>query len=415
MLCPSLIHSTLSFLVQAPVPAQAPAAAAEPEATVGMGIAGMLLLLALGGSIWMMSVWSGRRRTTGHFLPAAQRGVLRVPLALTAVAVLFAVLMLLMLLLTSVIDPKADPKTIAANAETSETANATENAPTGDATASTEVSSVEPEVSASAEQARGETPAAKKPTEEDLKKMRRMMWLNIEFELILFGVFGLFVLLARSHGRARLPEANAETNVLILRPEIDDVETKELAPDSLNPFAPPQADDARDVSMSGVVMDLTPAEPFSMLREVRFAGEVFLASYLPTTMLRVVVVSLYTSVVGEDPGQHELLEMLKSGVDATLMTMIAVTAVLLAPIVEELQFRVVILGGLAQRGQAGMALVLSSILFGLVHGLPDGLALLPLAFALGYAYLRRRSYITVMLVHFFFNAFNMLVALLMLV
>ncbi len=62
-----------------------------------------------------------------------------------------------------------------------------------------------------------------------------------------------------------------------------------------------------------------------------------------------------------------------------------------------------------------MALVLSSILFGLVHGLPDGLALLPLAFALGYTYLRRRSYITVMLVHFFFNAFNMLVALLMLV
>jgi membrane protease YdiL (CAAX protease family) len=415
MLCPSLIHSTLSLLVQAPVPAQAPAAAAEPEATVGMGIAGMLLLLALGGSIWMMSVWSGRRRTTGHFLPAAQRGVLRVPLALTAVAVLFAVLMLLMLLLTSVIDPKADPKTIAANAQTSETANAAENAPTGDAATSTEVSSVEPEDSASAEPSSGEKPTAKKPTEEDLKRMRRMMWMNIEFELILFAVFGIFVWLARSHGRVRLPDSNAETNSLMIRPEIDDVETKELAPDSLNPFAPPQADDARDVAMSGVVMDLTPAEPFSMLQEVRFAGEVFLASYLPTTMLRVVVVSLYTSVVGEDPGQHELLEMLKSGVDATLMTMIAVTAVLLAPIVEELQFRVVILGGLAQRGQAKMALVLSSILFGLVHGIPDGLALLPLAFALGYTYLRRRSYITVILVHFFFNAFNMLVALLMLI
>lgn len=406
-------QSFVSMLV--PVLAQAPAAAADPEATLGMGIAGMLLLLAIGGSIWMTFVWSNRKRTTGHYLPAAQRGVLRVPLALTAVAVLFAVLMLLMLLLTSVIDPKADPKTIAANAETSETAHSAETTPTGDATASTDVSSVEPEDSASAEPSSDEAPAAKKPTEEDLKKMRRMMWMNIEFELILFGVFGLFVLLARSHGRARLPEANAETNVLMLRPEIDDVETKELSPDSLNPFAPPQADDARDVAKSGMVMDLTPAEPFSMLQEVRFAGEVFLASYLPTTMLRVVVVSLYTSVVGEDPGQHELLEMLKSGVDATLMTMIAVTAVLLAPIVEELQFRVVILGGLAQRGQAKMALVLSSILFGLVHGLPDGLALLPLAFALGYTYLRRRSYITVMLVHFFFNAFNMLVAMLMLV
>ncbi len=60
-----------------------------------------------------------------------------------------------------------------------------------------------------------------------------------------------------------------------------------------------------------------------------------------------------------------------------------------------------------------MALMLSSILFGLVHGIPDGIALLPLAFALGYTYLQRRSYITVILVHFFFNAFNLLLAVLM--
>jgi membrane protease YdiL (CAAX protease family) len=52
----------------------------------------------------------------------------------------------------------------------------------------------------------------------------------------------------------------------------------------------------------------------------------------------------------------------------------------------------------------------SSVLFAFAHGFPDSLALLPLAFALGYTYLRRRSYITVMMVHFLFNAFNMVLA-----
>ena len=50
-------------------------------------------------------------------------------------------------------------------------------------------------------------------------------------------------------------------------------------------------------------------------------------------------------------------------------------------------------------------------LFAFAHGFPDALALLPLAAALGYAYLRRRSYVTVVLVHFFFNSFNMAIAL----
>lgn len=51
------------------------------------------------------------------------------------------------------------------------------------------------------------------------------------------------------------------------------------------------------------------------------------------------------------------------------------------------------------------------MLFAFAHGFPDSIALIPLAFALGYTYLRRRSYVTVMLVHFLFNGFNMLLAL----
>jgi membrane protease YdiL (CAAX protease family) len=127
-------------------------------------------------------------------------------------------------------------------------------------------------------------------------------------------------------------------------------------------------------------------------------------------MLRVLIVILTEGLTGEVPDQHPFLEMMESDVGVAVLSLIVLTAVILAPIVEELQFRVVILGGIAQLGRSRLALGVSSVLFAFAHGFPDSLALLPLAFALGYTYLRRRSYITVMMVHFLFNAFNMVLA-----
>jgi membrane protease YdiL (CAAX protease family) len=156
---------------------------------------------------------------------------------------------------------------------------------------------------------------------------------------------------------------------------------------------------------------LPPNEPFSFVRELRFAGEVFLAAYLPTTALKLLIVLISMTIVGEPPQSHPFLEMLESGVSVTMIAMILIMAVFVAPIVEELQFRVVVLGGIAQLGWSKLALFVSSILFAFAHGFPDSLALIPLAVALGYTYLRRRSYVTVMLVHFLFNGFNMILAL----
>ena len=127
-------------------------------------------------------------------------------------------------------------------------------------------------------------------------------------------------------------------------------------------------------------------------------------------MLRVLIVVLTEGLTGEVPDQHPFLEMMESDVGMAVLSLIVLTTVILAPIVEELQFRVVILGGIAQLGRSRLALGVSSVLFALAHGFPDSLALLPLAFALGYTYQRRRSYITVMMVHFLFNAFNMVLA-----
>jgi membrane protease YdiL (CAAX protease family) len=102
--------------------------------------------------------------------------------------------------------------------------------------------------------------------------------------------------------------------------------------------------------------------------------------------------------------------MITSGAGGMLLLCVIFTGVVVAPVVEELQFRVVLLGGLLQAGLKRVAVASAAISFSLLHGFPDGLALLPLAFALGYAYMRRQSYLTVIFVHFMFNAINLGIA-----
>lgn len=154
----------------------------------------------------------------------------------------------------------------------------------------------------------------------------------------------------------------------------------------------------------------TETESWEFWSELRWAAEVFVASYLPTTLLRLIIMALLLLFTGEEAESHPFLEMMEQGVDWEILLLIGLMAVIMAPLVEELFYRVVILGGLAQLHRVRTGLVVSSIVFCFAHGFPDSLALFPLAFALGYTYLRRRSYGTVMLVHFLFNGFNLLVA-----
>ena len=98
-----------------------------------------------------------------------------------------------------------------------------------------------------------------------------------------------------------------------------------------------------------------------------------------------------------------------------VLLLIAFTAVVLAPIMEELLYRVVILGGLLNHPRPTprstmLAIGVTSVLFAFAHGFPDSVALLPLAVAIGWTYHQRRSYRTVVLVHVLFNGFNILLA-----
>jgi membrane protease YdiL (CAAX protease family) len=339
--------------------------------TGGQALAGLTGLTVILASALMGASWARRLVKTGEFLPKAERGYWRVPQVLTIVVAGFSFLLVSVVLLHPLF-PEKDKQVN-----------------------DTELSDVSTE-----------------------KQLRSLLSI-VEYDVIVLAVLATSVLLASRNGRTDVhPPKLADVT------DVEGPETVEFA-DRRSPSDPNLSDRlvnetdhripeaAADVelnpTLAGTAVEVS--DEFSLVTELGYALEVFLAVYLPTVLLRLIVVSLSEMVTGDDPGQHPLLEMLKAGVDVRVMTLIVLTAVTLAPVVEELQYRVVLLGGFAQIGRPVLAMILSSTLFGLAHGPIDGIALLPLAFVLGYAYQQRRSYFLVVMVHFLFNAFNMLLML----
>lgn len=485
-------------------PLLAQAAAVPEEVTVGGIITGVMFMTTAIGSLAMIIVWVLRYGQSGHALPAARRGILRVPWGLTLIALVLSILFMIMVIVNSFIDQvpvvnnittggpaaveqQATQTDIEKNEPLEKTAPESAEIKNAD-TAKTETA--EPEAKSTPEtietaSADGTTDDGKEKTAKSGKtdmtpeKMQDALLQTIAMDLVMLLSFGAAILVASKAGRVYLTETKTQYRQATGRsastfgppggpattgrvysspwPDLDDAsaipqmqgydilrsrpvqnpnrdtfETEKkssgvatspsmfdspLHPASVekNPFAtayddnPFGIDPNVDSPASGEMS--VPDEPFSFTRELRFAAEVFLAAYVPTTALRLLIVLISVGILGEMPKSHPFLEMLDDGVSVAMIAMILVMAVFVAPIVEELQFRVVVLGGIAQFGNSKLALIVSSILFAFAHSFPDSIALLPLAFALGYTYLRRRSYVTVMLVHFLFNGFNMILAL----
>ncbi|MFV0444570.1 MAG: lysostaphin resistance A-like protein [Planctomycetaceae bacterium] len=106
--------------------------------------------------------------------------------------------------------------------------------------------------------------------------------------------------------------------------------------------------------------------------------------------------------------EHELLRMLVSDASWRNWLWIGATAVVAAPLAEELIFRVLFQGWLEELLPVWLAIGFSSLLFCFVHRFPDSLALLPLAVVLGVMQHQRRNYWSVVGIHALFNAFNLL-------
>ncbi len=104
--------------------------------------------------------------------------------------------------------------------------------------------------------------------------------------------------------------------------------------------------------------------------------------------------------------QHPLLKLLAREPSPSVLLWIFLAAVAIAPAVEELQYRVVLQSALRHRLPRGIAIVVSSIIFAMLHGWPDAVPLLPLALVLGTVFEKTRSYLSVVVLHVLFNATN---------
>jgi membrane protease YdiL (CAAX protease family) len=157
---------------------------------------------------------------------------------------------------------------------------------------------------------------------------------------------------------------------------------------------------------------------FRTLRRGVVVGLLSALLVLPLTFMAVVLTEqLWNWVRLEHPGIHEMLKILSEADDPGLRVMICISAILVAPLFEELLFRghvqTLIVTALAARftwasaGARWAAIVITSVLFALVHG---ELWMMPpiffLSLCLGYLYERTANLWAPIVVHLAFNAFN---------
>ena len=139
--------------------------------------------------------------------------------------------------------------------------------------------------------------------------------------------------------------------------------------------------------------------------KVGFAG--FCATILP-----MVISMLVTRPIRPLEQEHILLKRIAESPDIATIAVVAGMAAVAAPLKEELVFRVILQGWLTTFLPRFAAIFSVAVLFSLVHGWRNGLALLPLALILGYVFDRRNSYVAVVVIHALFNSSMLLLRLL---
>lgn len=141
--------------------------------------------------------------------------------------------------------------------------------------------------------------------------------------------------------------------------------------------------------------------------ETEYGTLAFLASLLPVFL---VLWASWKWGFRTKETQHSFLKLIQENPDPEILFWITLAAVVLAPLTEELVFRVILQGSLQSKFSPATSIVISSIIFAGVHGFPDSLALVPLAVILGYVYHRRHSYLAVVVLHASFNLLNLILS-----
>lgn len=129
-------------------------------------------------------------------------------------------------------------------------------------------------------------------------------------------------------------------------------------------------------------------------------------------VLPVAIVLFATQGMRDQASQHSLLKLLIASPDLKTVSAILLAAVVLAPLVEELVFRVCLQGWLESFLRPSVAFVIVALGFSAVHGWPNMVPLIPLALVLGGLFYLTRSYVAVVITHALFNLTNVVLAVL---
>ncbi|MBX3444660.1 MAG: CPBP family intramembrane metalloprotease [Planctomyces sp.] len=144
--------------------------------------------------------------------------------------------------------------------------------------------------------------------------------------------------------------------------------------------------------------------PTTWKREASLGVLIGLASVLLTLAMAAALQS-----AGRKHELHPFLDVVQQSADWWVVAGTVLTACALAPLQEELLFRVILQGWLTDRlGRWMIPCVATG--FALVHGLNNAPLLLPLAFLLGWLYDARRSYVGIVAAHAAFNGVNVIMA-----
>jgi len=120
--------------------------------------------------------------------------------------------------------------------------------------------------------------------------------------------------------------------------------------------------------------------------------------------LPVFLVLVASQSLREADDTHTVLRLLSERPSSEIYLWSILSAVVMAPVFEELVFRVILQDWLRRMTGRWGAILFTAVMFAAVHRFPDSLALVPLALLLGWTYDRFGSYVSVVTAHATFNA-----------
>jgi len=135
----------------------------------------------------------------------------------------------------------------------------------------------------------------------------------------------------------------------------------------------------------------------------------FLLCIVPVYALVLIVHMLrYYKILPETESGHVLLQMITEGdLQYRYVFWACLLAILVAPLQEELLYRVLLQEGLVSMGyRLRVAIPSVALFFAVRHGFPNMIPIFPLALLLGVTLHFRNSFLAVVLMHMLFNTFN---------